>query len=33
MMANAENQTAEPVKTDTNPAGNWPYPYDNTDEE
>ena len=32
-MANAENQTAEPVKTDPNPAGNWPYPYDNTDEE
>lgn len=32
-MAHANNTTAQPVKTDTNPAGNWPYPYDDTSDE
>lgn len=32
-MIMTKNQTAQPVKTEPNPAGNWPYPYNNTDEE
>lgn len=32
MMLLAASQPAQPVKTEPNPAGNWPFPY-NTDEE
>lgn len=32
-MALSANQPAQPIPTDPNPAGSWPYPYDNTDEE
>lgn len=26
-MANTTKPLAQPVKTEPNPAGNWPYPY------
>lgn len=32
-MATTENQPAQPVKTEPNPAGSWPYPYNDTEEE
>lgn len=32
-MALTATQPAQPIHTEPNPAGNWPYPYDNTDEQ
>lgn len=32
-MTDANKAPAQPVHTEPNPAGNWPYPYNTPDEE
>ena len=31
-MVFVAQSAAQPVKTEPNPAGNWPYPYDHSDD-